>query len=121
MCTTIFNAGIRILSSLLPFFGLDDCFLDAGYNFFVQLQGKKRFTLFPPNAEMQEYSCVHPHMGHSQMNLSNAAPTDVPVSKVRATFYVHESYVQIRLCIKRIFGLMRVSRPDITLNLGSYR
>lgn len=33
---------------------------DASYNFFVQLQGKKRFTLFPPNQTMYLYPCLHP-------------------------------------------------------------
>lgn len=43
---------------------------DATYNFFIQLQGKKRFTLIPPTESMYLYPCLHPHYGHSQVNIS---------------------------------------------------
>lgn len=33
---------------------------DATFNFFVQLQGKKRFTLIPPSEPMYLYPCLHP-------------------------------------------------------------
>eukprot|EP00117_Sycon_ciliatum_P001528 scpid51701/ scgid7154/ Hypoxia-inducible factor 1-alpha inhibitor; Hypoxia-inducible factor asparagine hydroxylase len=44
---------------------------DATYNFFVQLRGRKRFTLFPPSSEMYLYPCLHPHYGHTQVNVYN--------------------------------------------------
>lgn len=42
---------------------------DCTYNFFVQLQGRKRFTLFPPTQLLYLYPCLHPHYGHSQVNI----------------------------------------------------
>ncbi|KAL5473959.1 hypothetical protein EMCRGX_G028528 [Ephydatia muelleri] len=43
---------------------------DATFNFFVQLQGKKRFTLIPPSEPMYLYPCLHPHYGHSQIDIA---------------------------------------------------
>lgn len=37
---------------------------DAQDNFFVQLRGKKRFTLYPPSSQLAFFPCVHPHSGH---------------------------------------------------------
>jgi hypoxia-inducible factor 1-alpha inhibitor (HIF hydroxylase) len=43
---------------------------DAQHNFFVQLQGRKRFTLLPPHATAADgsplpvFPCLHPHFGH---------------------------------------------------------
>jgi len=33
---------------------------DCTYNFFVQLQGRKRFTLFPPDQNLYLFPCLHP-------------------------------------------------------------
>lgn len=33
---------------------------DCTYNFFVQLQGRKRFTLFPPDHNLYLFPCLHP-------------------------------------------------------------
>mmetsp|Transcript_25293 Transcript_25293/g.66135 ORF Transcript_25293/g.66135 Transcript_25293/m.66135 type:complete len:495 (-) Transcript_25293:1335-2819(-) len=41
---------------------------DASYNAFAQLHGRKRFTLFPPNASMYPWPCLHPHIGHAQVD-----------------------------------------------------
>ncbi|XP_065846591.1 jmjC domain-containing protein E-like [Oscarella lobularis] len=54
---------------------------DATYNFFVQIEGEKRFTLFPPSTEMYLYPCLHPHYGHSQIrNLTDIDKTKFPKS-----------------------------------------
>ena len=37
---------------------------DASWNFFAQIQGRKRFTLFSPDIPLPVYPCLHPHMGH---------------------------------------------------------
>ena len=37
---------------------------DAQYNFFVQLRGRKRFTLLAPHVPLPQFSCLHPHYGH---------------------------------------------------------
>lgn len=49
---------------------------DASWNFFAQLRGHKRFTLVPPNgtALLRPYSCLHPHIGHAQVDLAQVAP-----------------------------------------------
>ena len=44
---------------------------DAQYNFFIQIQGRKRFYFAPPTEDMYEYPCLHPHFGHSQVNISD--------------------------------------------------
>lgn len=41
---------------------------DASHNAFAQLHGRKRFTLFPPDAAMYPWPCLHPHIGHSQVD-----------------------------------------------------
>ncbi len=33
---------------------------DCTYNFFFQLQGRKRFTLYPPSDHLYLYPCLHP-------------------------------------------------------------
>jgi hypothetical protein len=69
---------------------------DAAYNFFVQIRGSKRFRLIPPSTPLFEYPCVHPHMGHAQVNISdplslkrfNIAPSDL--SEVKSVgFLLH--------------------------------
>ncbi|XP_065898446.1 tRNA wybutosine-synthesizing protein 5-like [Dysidea avara] len=52
---------------------------DMTYNFFVQLQGKKHFTLFPPNAQLYLYPCLHPHYGHSQVDILSPDLTKYPL------------------------------------------
>ncbi|KJE91146.1 hypothetical protein CAOG_02325 [Capsaspora owczarzaki ATCC 30864] len=47
---------------------------DATFNFFVQLRGRKRFTLLPPSTSMYLYPCLHPHYGHAQVNISSLNP-----------------------------------------------
>jgi hypothetical protein len=42
---------------------------DAMYNFFYQIQGKKQFTLLPPSSSLYLYPCLHPHYGHSQVDI----------------------------------------------------
>jgi hypothetical protein len=68
---------------------------DATYNFFVQLQGRKRFTLFPPNQTLYLYPCLHPvminlndndfvmfqHYGHSQIDILNPNVEMYPLFK----------------------------------------
>jgi hypothetical protein len=49
---------------------------DASYNFFAQLRGRKRFTLFPPNASMYPWPCLHPHIGHAQVDWRPDADAD---------------------------------------------
>eukprot|EP00041_Stephanoeca_diplocostata_P015119 m.286577 g.286577 ORF g.286577 m.286577 type:complete len:543 (+) comp19933_c0_seq5:183-1811(+) len=41
--------------------------LDASFNFFAQLHGRKRFTLVPPHVPMYPWSCLHPHIHHAQV------------------------------------------------------
>lgn len=41
---------------------------DASYNFFLQVRGRKRFTLRPPGSPLYPYPCLHPHYGHSQID-----------------------------------------------------
>ena len=56
---------------------LAQAYLDAptldltGFNFFVQLQGRKRFMLFPPASRVAMFPCTHPHMGHAQSRPSS--------------------------------------------------
>ena len=76
---------------------------DATFNFFVQLQGKKRFTLIPPNQPMYLYPCLHPvsglcadahqlesvclfmqHYGHSQIDIA-----DPDMDQFAAYRYIH--------------------------------
>ncbi|EGD73538.1 hypothetical protein PTSG_05244 [Salpingoeca rosetta] len=46
---------------------------DASWNFFVQIKGCKRFTLFPPNTSLPLYPCLHPHIGHLAVDILNDA------------------------------------------------
>eukprot|EP00040_Diaphanoeca_grandis_P000749 m.16358 g.16358 ORF g.16358 m.16358 type:complete len:498 (+) comp11005_c0_seq1:287-1780(+) len=39
---------------------------DASWNFFGQIHGSKRFTLFDPSVNLYPYPCLHPHIGHAQ-------------------------------------------------------
>lgn len=57
---------------------------DATFNFFVQLQGKKRFTLFPPSEPIYLYPCLHPHYGHSQIDIANPNLDQLPVHRPKA-------------------------------------
>lgn len=49
---------------------------DASFNAFAQLRGRKRFTLFPPTAAMYPWPCLHPHIGHSQVDWRDAHARD---------------------------------------------
>jgi hypothetical protein len=51
---------------------------DCTFNFFVQLHGRKRFTLSPPDSPMYLYPCLHPHYGHSQVDILGPNPTTFP-------------------------------------------
>ena len=43
---------------------------DCTYNFFVQLRGRKKFTLFPPNHTLYLYPCLHPvNIFHSPFHI----------------------------------------------------
>ena len=41
---------------------------DASWNVFVQLHGRKRFTLVAPWANLCSYPCLHPSIAHSQVD-----------------------------------------------------
>eukprot|EP00808_Paulinella_micropora_P006014 g60212.t1 len=47
---------------------------DAQYNFFLQVSGKKRFTLFPPSPRLSLFPALHPHYAHLQ-----PAPSVLPL------------------------------------------
>lgn len=46
-----------------------DAHHDNTHNFFFQLRGRKRFTLFPPETSSYLYPCLHPHVAHSQVDV----------------------------------------------------
>ncbi|XP_064405829.1 HSPB1-associated protein 1-like isoform X2 [Halichondria panicea] len=54
---------------------------DCTYNFFFQLQGRKRFTLYPPSDHLYLYPCLHPHYGHSQVDILNPDNKKFPLFK----------------------------------------
>ena len=68
---------------------------DAQYNFFFQIKGRKRFYFAPPTEEMYEYPCLHPHFGHSQVNISDPK--------------VHEVYPHYHAS----YGLVEVGPGDV--------
>jgi len=42
---------------------------DGTYNFFFQVQGTKRWTLFPPSTSMYVFPCLHPFYANSQVDI----------------------------------------------------
>jgi hypothetical protein len=53
---------------------------DTQHNVFVQVQGTKRFLLFPPSAELYSYPNIHRSYRQSQWHLemNSSAPSQVP-------------------------------------------
>ena len=74
---------------------------DSTHNFFIQLQGRKRFFLFPPNSTLYAYPVLHPHSSHSQVNLTR--PRD-------SLFYTQ--FPQINNTLKNIL-IVDVERGDV--------
>ncbi|XP_062508428.1 hypoxia-inducible factor 1-alpha inhibitor-like isoform X2 [Corticium candelabrum] len=52
---------------------------DAMYNLFYQIRGQKRFTLFPPSSLLYLYPCLHPHYGHSQVDIVSSDQQKFPL------------------------------------------
>ena len=50
------------------------CHYDGYHNFFVQIKGRKRFTLVPPSSwhVLRVYPFLHPSHAQCQYNLSEA-------------------------------------------------
>ncbi|EDQ92780.1 uncharacterized protein MONBRDRAFT_30745 [Monosiga brevicollis MX1] len=46
---------------------------DASWNFFLQLHGRKQFTLLRPGAPVCPYPCLHPSIAHAQWDPLGAA------------------------------------------------
>ena len=51
---------------------------DCYHNFYTQIKGTKKFTVFPPSEwiYLYPYPYLHPHHEHTQVNISNTNDTD---------------------------------------------
>ena len=70
------------LSSINVWFGekgvITHMHYDGYHNFYTQIKGTKKFTVFPPSewAHLYPYPYLHPHHAQTQVNISNANDTD---------------------------------------------
>jgi len=56
------------------------CHYDGYHNFYVQLRGRKKFTLFPPSswAHLQVFPFLHPSHAQCQVNVSEIDVSQIP-------------------------------------------
>lgn len=52
---------------------------DNSYNFFFQVRGRKRFTMFAPGTPLYLYPCLHPHIAHSQVDILSPNTSRYPL------------------------------------------